>query len=96
LDFFSQFSLCTIVTGVIENGKENNFSLYPNPTNGPIYLHSKENITHIILFDMIGQQRFLKTINDGNIDMSHLSSGMYLLWIEFSNGKTKTIKVKKE
>lgn len=92
-DFFSQFSN---VTGVVENVKDNSFYLYPNPTNGSIYLQSEENIANIILFDMIGQQRFLKIINDGYIDLSHLSSGIYLLMIEFSNGKTKTIKVMKE
>ncbi len=92
-DFFSQFSN---VTGVVENVKDNSFYLYPNPTNGSIYLQSEENIANIILFDMIGQQRFLKIINDGYIDLSHLSSGIYLLMIEFSNGKSQTTKVIKE
>ena len=95
-DFFSKFSLCNNVTGVIENDKDNNFSLYPNPTNGSIYLQSEENIANIILFDLIGQKRFQKKINNGFIDLTNLSSGIYLLRIEFSNGKTQTTKVIKE
>lgn len=95
-DFFSQFSLCNNVTGVIENDNDNHFSLYPNPTYGPIYLKSEENIANIILFDMIGQKVFQKKINNGFIDLTNLSSGIYLLRIEFSDGKTQTTKVIKE
>jgi hypothetical protein len=84
------------VTEVIENYKDNNFSLYPNPTNGYIYLHSEENIANIILFDMVGQKRFQRKIKNGFIDLTNLSSGIYLLRVEFSNGKTQTTKVIKE
>lgn len=95
-DFFSQFSLCNAVTAVVENDTGNNFSLYPNPSDGSIYIQSEENIANIILFDMIGQKRLQQKINNGVIDLTNLSSGIYLLSIEFSNGKTQTTKVIKE
>jgi polyhydroxybutyrate depolymerase len=95
-DFFSQFSLCDNITGVIENERDKHFSLYPNPTHGTIYFQSEEKITNVTLFDMIGQKRFLKKVNDGFIDLTNLSSGIYLLRIEFSNGKIQTTKVVKE
>ena len=95
-NFFSQFSLCKNVTRIIEPEKDINFSLYPNPTNGSIYLQSEEKIANIILFDMTGQKRFLKKRNDGVIDLTNLSSGIYLLRIELSNGKTQATKVMKE
>jgi polyhydroxybutyrate depolymerase len=95
-DFFSQFSLCNDVTAVVENDTGNNFSLYPNPSDGSIYLQSEENIANIILFDMIGHKRLQQKINNGVIDLTNLSSGIYLLSIEFSNGKTQTTIVIKE
>ena len=95
-NFFSQFSLCKNVTVIIEPEKDISFSLYPNPTNGYINFQSEEKITSIFLFDMIGQKKFLKKPNDGFINLTNLSSGMYLLRIEFSNGKIQTTKVIKE
>jgi len=95
-NFFNQFTLCNNVTGLIENEKDNNFSLYPNPTNGSIYIQSEENIANIILFDMTGQKKYLNKPNNGFIDLTNLSAGIYLLRIEFWNGKTQTTKVMKE
>ena len=95
-DFFSQFSLCNNVTGDIELPNNMRFSFYPNPTNGILYFQSEENIISITVVDMIGQERVLKKKNDGFIDLTHLKSGIYLLSIEFSCGKTQTAKVMKE
>jgi polyhydroxybutyrate depolymerase len=95
-DFFSQFTLCNNVTGVIEPSKGISFSMYPNPTNGTAYLKSEEKIANIILFDMTGQKKYLNKQNNGFIDVANLSSGIYFLRVEFSNGKTQTTKVMKE
>lgn len=95
-DFFSQFSLCDNVIGVIDPSKDISFSLYPNPTNGKVHFQSEEKITNVTLFDMVGQKRVLKKVNDGFIDLTNFSSGTYLLRIEFSNGRTQAAKVIKE
>jgi polyhydroxybutyrate depolymerase len=94
--FFNQFSLCNTATGVIEPTQDKSVFLYPNPTNGALHFQSEEKITNIILLDMTGQKRALKKINDRGIDMTSLSSGMYLLKIEFLNGETQTTKVLKQ
>jgi len=95
-EFFSQFSLCDTVTGVIDPPQDISLSLYPNPTNGTVYFQSEEKIATVALFDMIGQKRVLEKVNHKSVDLTNLKSGIYFLKIEFANGKTETTKVIKK
>ncbi|MBD0831550.1 glycosyl hydrolase [Aestuariibaculum sediminum] len=68
---------------------ENNIGIYPNPANNFINIVLKGNYddTNVILFDLTGKI-VLKTnlIKDENkIDLSHLSSGMYVVKIKNQN-----------
>ena len=94
-DFFSQFTLCSDATSVVDNLQDTQFSLYPNPTNGTIYLNSEEKIEGIVLLDMTGRKELLRKSSAGILDLTNLKSGMYFLRIEFSNDKTHTTKVVK-
>ena len=56
-----------------------------------------ENIKDVTVFNLLGQQLFVKNINatEGKVDMSNLSSGTYLVKVN-SGDKVQTIKVIKE
>lgn len=72
----------------ITTEKDGNFQLYPNPSNGLVYLAvdelvSKEALFEIQIFDLLGRQLKYLTINKYSkaieIDLSDLNSGCYVL-----------------
>lgn len=71
-------------TGINEQ-KESNMAVYPNPTNGvfTIHLESKEKLL-VQLFDMAGDVVLTQTLENGNgaIDASHLAAGIYNIQIK--------------
>ncbi len=73
------------------------FKAYPNPVKNILNLSYDKNITDVAVFNLIGQQVIAKTINDdkGQIDMSALPSGTYLVKVTADNA-VKTIKIIKQ
>lgn len=73
------------------------FIAYPNPVKDVLNLSYTENITDIAVFNLLGQQIITKTIHasKGQLDMSNLSAGSYLVKITADN-QFKTIKIVKE
>lgn len=69
---------------------------YPNPTNAILTLSYSQNISSVEVFNLIGQTVFIKDLNsnEGQINISDLSSGTYLMKVT-ADGKTKTIKIVK-
>jgi len=84
----------------IKNNKTENWSVYPNPTKDFITLnfpnHNSTKLS-VDVFNMLGQKLkvFENLSNSENIDLSELSSGIYLLKINY-NGINQTIKIKKQ
>ena len=74
-----------------------NFKAYPNPVSNILNLSYDQNISDVSIFNLLGQNVVSKTINDtnGDIDMSGLPSGSYLVKVT-AEGQTKTIKVIKQ
>lgn len=74
-----------------------NFSYYPNPVNNILTLKYTQNITAVNVFNLLGQNVLTKNVNSniGDIDISTLSSGTYLVRVISDNDVT-TIKVIKE
>ncbi|MDR6968036.1 plastocyanin [Flavobacterium arsenatis] len=74
-----------------------NFKLYPNPVKDILNLTNTQNISNVEVFNMLGQQVIAKSINatQGQIDMSHLATGTYLVRVASEN-QVKTIKVIKQ
>lgn len=70
--------------------EDNSFSIYPNPANDVIYIKNTNNsiIDFIHLIDLSG--KIIKTYknNTSNLDISNVSSGTYLLFIQTSHQKT--------
>lgn len=77
-------------TGVDENGL-GNITLYPNPASDIIYLKGLDKAQEIEIFNALGYQIRKETIDtDGEIRISDLSSGLYL--IKFENRSLKFFK----
>ncbi|MGZ3899599.1 MAG: T9SS type A sorting domain-containing protein [Bacteroidia bacterium] len=89
------------VVGIKEEAASITVSLFPNPTNGILYLNGlKENSNYSIsVYDLLGKCVLSKSIKNSylseKIDLSGLPEGAYLLTIS-SGGKTFRTKVLKE
>lgn len=79
--------------GVNDNGDiQNNFIIYPNPSNGQIYIKSRYDVGNakLSIFDINGRKVFGQQLELGqlsNIDASRLDSGIYLIHIEGNDFK---------
>jgi hypothetical protein len=73
------------------------FSYAPNPVSNNLYLRANGILENASIFDPTGKALFEKSINlkDDRLDLSFLSSGIYLLKVEI-NGHIETVKLIKE
>ncbi len=75
----------------IENvNVENGIVVYPNPTSDEFFIESTQNISSIIIFDLLGKELFrIEKIDQQKISISldGISSGVYLITIETSEGE---------
>ena len=60
--------------------------LYPNPVSEKLTINSKQSAEKILIMDITGRKVFQTNTNTTDIDVSSLTSGMYLLRVEFKNG----------
>lgn len=74
-----------------------NFTFYPNPVKEVLNLSYKQNITTVLVYNLLGQKILENTINANQtqVNMSDLASGSYIVKV-LSENQTKTIKVIKE
>jgi len=80
--------------GISEN-EIPNYLIYPNPTNGILYIKSKQPISQISVYTILGQ--LIETNQNTNqIDLSKTEAGVYILKIEDENGNSQTHKIVKE
>ena len=58
-------------------------NLYPNPvSNGKVYITSKNDLDKgIIIFDVLGKKALQTTISSKELNISNLSSGVYIIKI---------------
>lgn len=88
-----------ITFAVNENYQENNINVYPNPTNGMLYLGIKnqeiiKNNSSLTIYDISGKevfkQNFNNAINNPNnpilLNLNALQNGIYFLHAETKNG----------
>jgi hypothetical protein len=76
---------------------QNMFIVYPNPVKERLTIRYNENITSVVVYNLLGQQMLVKNINatEGQLDMSNLTSGTYLVRVS-SGENVQIIKVIKE
>lgn len=77
---------CDIVLSVGES-LEDLVGIYPNPAKDQLYVRipSGIEIQRVKLYDVLGNNTFIKLIND-SMDISQLARGVYLLSVETSKG----------
>src|SRR5690606_10944502 len=66
--------------------------LYPNPTNGILYIETSQEIQSYEVYNLIGQ-RLLSGSFTGSIDMREVSKGTYIIRLTTPNGEVFTEKV---
>ena len=95
-DFFQQYTLdCDPTSTNNYNRQENEFTIFPNPTNKTINIQTStlwDNIK-VTVFNNQGQE-ILHVIDQTEIDISNLTNGLLLIKIEIDN-KIKTEKILK-
>ena len=76
---------------------KNTFTAYPNPVKDMLNLSFTQNISEVTVYNLLGQQVLFTKMNSnkGQVDMSNLSSGSYLVKVNTENA-AKTIKVIKQ
>lgn len=74
------FSIVNLSTSSFSNKV---ISIYPNPTKGLVTISNEDNLTidKIELLDILGKTVAVKTENISQVDISHLSNGMYIFKI---------------
>jgi 1,4-alpha-glucan branching enzyme len=68
-----------------EQEKNNGLTIYPNPVRSTLNINTTENISRVDVYNAMGAQVLTSTRKQ--LDVNSLSSGIYILKIETSNGK---------
>ena len=79
----------TLSTSDIE---ESTFAMYPNPTTGKLHIESRQALSQVTVYNLVGQQ--VKAIsmqqNQNAIDISELKTGSYFVNVQSTTGNTYT------
>ena len=82
------------VVGVEDINPNANIFLYPNPASSELHISGLQEVTNVSIFNMLGQ-KVLSTKTQNMINVSDLSTGMYVVTID-NNGVKKTMRFIKE
>ncbi|CAM3335425.1 T9SS type A sorting domain-containing protein [Aequorivita lipolytica] len=75
------------IIGIDENQLDT-VKIYPNPTNGLVFIDSKtENIVGASVFDILGKKVLQQNGNIQEVDITNLQSGIYFLTITTDSGE---------
>lgn len=66
-----------IITGLTDLSNESSIIIYPNPANDIIHFNKK--LTHIEITNSMGQLVLKQNESADNINVSHLTNGLYFL-----------------
>jgi len=74
--------------------KNNAFRIYPNPTQGLLYIKSLHTLQKVVIFDITGKSVFsAQKIYNNTLDVSGLSTGLYNVQLEDSQNNVSTKKL---
>ena len=74
------------ITSTSEDYNSNVLTIFPNPTNGSVFINSKESIEQIIILDMTGRVSYsAEDITNGNRLDLDLSKGQYIVQCKTSD-----------
>lgn len=74
-----------------------NISLYPNPTTGTVKVLKQDeiDIVNVKIFNLFGQ-KLKVNYHDDQIDLGHLSNGLYIIHLTNREGRTGSFKILKK
>ncbi|QIG88738.1 T9SS type A sorting domain-containing protein [Chryseobacterium sp. POL2] len=82
--------------GTNESSK-NKVTIYPNPVKDLLNISSENKIESVNVFNLAGQKSLSNPqLINGQLNVSQLTSGTYLLDITYQNGETETVKIIKK
>lgn len=70
------------------------FTVYPNPTTGKVTIDTQSEINSVSIYNQLGQ--LLSNTANKQIDLSAQPSGIYIIHMDFTDGKTATSKIIKQ
>lgn len=75
----------------------NAFKYYPNPVGDILHLEYNENLSRVIIYNVIGKQVYIKSLENNieEINMSKLENGIYFMKV-YSGSFSKTVKLIKK
>lgn len=80
----------------IDDNLQTVFSYYPNPTSNLLNIEANKNIDSIGVYNLLGQEVMnIKDFDTGQINLSHLASGNYMVKATFEDGSKEVFKVAK-
>ncbi len=81
----------------IEDNSSTAFTYYPNPTRGVVSISANKDISTIAVFNLLGQQVLtMDRPENGQVNLSDLTTGTYLFRVMFEDGGLETFKVLKQ
>ena len=82
---------------IIGDEKEDMFSVYPNPTTDMLYFKGEgsENM-NVLIFNIVGMKAWRGIVKEHSIDVSELSTGVYILKISSKNKEDRIIRFIKQ
>ncbi len=71
------------------------FKLYPNPASDVLHINSNDDMSAVLISDLSGKLLMQHAISGtvGNVDVSALSSGAYIVNATFADGRTQMMKL---
>ena len=78
---------CAKTAGESITEYEMNFRLYPNPTDGIVYIESEANVESVEIYNMMGQKIASQKLQSSSVDLSSYPSGFYTLLLEVKGNK---------
>ena len=80
----------------VSSVKNDNTTIYPNPTNGTIYVNSSNKITSFEIYSVLGEKVISSTLLTSNtIDIRHLTNGNYVLVLISKSNERFTKRINK-
>lgn len=97
-DFFGETEDYTVSVGEMSLNKNNkvDFTYYPNPVKNNLIIQSKTAIHSAKAYNLLGQKLMHSSVENNQINVENLSSGIYMIEIHFENGVKERFKIIKE
>ena len=76
---------------------ENNFNIYPNPANDVINIEAEFDVEEVTIYNITGVMVYNEqcTMNNVQLNVSDLNSGVYFVKVVTNNGETVKRFIKK-